>query len=162
MTPATIGAAVLMLIGTAGIVVPVLPGLVLVWLGTLLWATEVGSSTGWAVCGVAFVILVAGMALQLHVPNKRLKAADVPQSTQFLALLVGLVLMIPMPLVGLPIGFVGTTYAVERVRTGTHGAAVASTKTAVRALVVSKGIELATALAIIATWLVGLYLIRSA
>ena len=71
MTPATIGAAVLMLIGTAGIVVPVLPGLVLVWLGTLLWATEVGSSTGWAVCGVAFVILVAGMALQLHLPNKR-------------------------------------------------------------------------------------------
>jgi uncharacterized protein len=43
----------LMLVGLVGVVVPVLPGLFLVWLSTALWAFEHPSPWAWLYCGVA-------------------------------------------------------------------------------------------------------------
>jgi uncharacterized protein YqgC (DUF456 family) len=48
---------VAMLVGTAGVVVPVLPGLVLVWGGALAWALLRQDVAGWAVLAVATAVL---------------------------------------------------------------------------------------------------------
>ena len=150
--------ALLMVVGTLGIVVPVLPGLVLVWAGALLWALMEQTGTGWLVLAVATVAYAAGLALEYVLPGRRLRSAGIGSGTILLALVVGAVGFFVVPIVGGPIGFVATVYTVERLRIRTSGRAWTATKQAVYAVGLNIGIELATALAMMTTWLVGVYL----
>src|SRR5690606_3587273 len=54
----------LILVGLLGIVVPILPGLVLVLGAVLLWAWDTSTTLAWWVFGICAVLFVAGMALQ--------------------------------------------------------------------------------------------------
>ena len=65
-------------VGLAGILVPVLPGSVLILGAVLVWALDVGGATAWAVFGVVAVILVVGGVVKYLVPNRRLKSVGVP------------------------------------------------------------------------------------
>ena len=56
ITGSNVLVAVAMLVGTVGIVVPVLPGLFLVWAAPLLWAFEVHSTAGWVVFEIATIL----------------------------------------------------------------------------------------------------------
>ena len=47
--------AVLMVVGMVGIVIPVLPGLFLVWGSVLAWALVTRTSAGWVILGVCTV-----------------------------------------------------------------------------------------------------------
>ncbi len=149
--------ALVMLIGILGIVIPVLPGLLLVWAGALIWAIEQQTSTGWIVLGIATVAYAAGLAAQYLVPGRRLRAAGVGTWTLLISLGVGVVGFFVIPVVGGPIGFVGAVYAIERLRIRESSRAWEATKHALRAVMLNIGIELATALAIMTTWLVGVY-----
>lgn len=152
--------ALVMLVGILGIVVPVLPGLLLVWAGALIWAIEQQTTTGWVVLGVATVAYAAGLAGQYLVPGRRLRAAGVGSWTLLLALGAGVVGFFLIPVLGGPLGFVGAVYGIERLRVRESGRAWAATKHALRAVMLNIGIELATALAIMTTWLVGVYVSR--
>jgi uncharacterized protein YqgC (DUF456 family) len=149
--------ALMMLIGTMGIVVPVLPGLLLVWAGTLIWALEQQTQAGWIVFGVATALYAAGLALQYLLPGRRLRSAGVGSRTLLLALVVGAVGFFVIPVVGGPIGFVGAVYGIERLRFRDSTRAWAATKHALRAVGLNIGIELGTAMAIMTTWVVGVY-----
>jgi uncharacterized protein YqgC (DUF456 family) len=149
--------ALVMLVGILGIVVPVLPGLLLVWAGALIWAIEQQSQTGWVVLAVATVAYAAGLALQYLVPGRRMRAAGIGSWTIMLALAVGVVGFFVIPVVGAAIGFVGAIYTIERVRAGDSARAWLATKHALRAVALNIGIELATAVAIMTTWLLGVY-----
>ena len=149
--------ALVMLVGTLGIVIPVLPGLLLVWGGALIWAIEQQSQTGWIVLGVATVAYAAGLAAQYLVPGRRLRAAGIGSWTILIALGVGVVGFFVIPVVGAPIGFVAAVYGIERLRIRESGRAWEATKHALRAVMLNIGIELAAALAIMTTWLVGVY-----
>lgn len=149
--------ALVMLVGILGIILPVLPGLLLVWAGALLWALEQQSQTGWIVLAIATVAYAAGLALQYLIPGRRLRTAGVGSRTILIALVVGVVGFFVIPVVGGPIGFVGAVYAIERLRIREADKAWAATKHALRAVALNIGIELGTALAIMTTWLVGVY-----
>lgn len=149
--------ALVMLVGTLGIVIPVLPGLLLVWGGALIWAIERQSQTGWIVLGVATVAYAAGLAAQYLVPGRRMRAAGVGSWTILIALGVGVVGFFVIPVVGGPIAFVAAVYGIERLRIRESGRAWEATKHALRAVLLNIGIELATAIAIMTTWLVGVY-----
>lgn len=149
--------ALVMLVGTLGIVIPVLPGLLLVWGGALIWAIEQQSQTGWIVLGVATVAYAAGLAAQYLVPGRRMRAAGIGSWTILIALGVGVVGFFVIPVVGAPIGFVAAVYGIERLRIRESGRAWEATKHALRAVMLNIGIELAAALAIMTTWLVGVY-----
>lgn len=149
--------ALVMLVGILGIVIPVLPGLLLVWAGALIWALEQQSPIGWVVLGVATVAYAAGLAAQYLVPGRRLRSAGVGSWTILLALGVGVVGFFVIPVVGGPLGFVGAVYGIERLRIRDSSRAWAATKHALRAVMLNIGIELGTAVAIMTTWLVGVY-----
>jgi uncharacterized protein YqgC (DUF456 family) len=140
-------------VGLAGILVPVLPGSVLLLAGFLVWAWSVGGSTAWAVFGVAAAILVVGNVVKYLVPNRRLKDAGVPASTQWVGAAVGVVGFFVVPVVGLFAGFVLGVYAAERRRVGRD--AWPSTKAALRAVGLSILIELVAALAATSVWVGG-------
>ena len=152
VTELLVGLAIL--VGLAGIVVPVLPGSILILGGVLVWAAEDGSNTAWAVFAIATTLLVSGAIVKYTIPGRRLKATGVPHRTIMLGGLLGIIGFFVIPLVGLFLGFVLGVYLVELNRVGSD-LAWPSTKAALRAVGVSILIELTAALLASATWLVG-------
>ncbi len=152
--------AVLIVVGMVGIVVPVLPGLLLVWGSVLAWALVTRTTAGWVVLGICTLWYAVGLVTQYLVPGRRLRSAGVQTRTLVLALFVGIVGFFVIPVVGGPLGFVGGIYLAEYARTREPAATWSSTKEAVRAVALSMGIELSAGFAIAASWIVGLFLTR--
>ena len=148
------------LVGTVGIVVPVLPGLFVVWGATLVWALERQDGPGWLVLGIATVAYAVGLVAQYLLPGRRMRSAGVEGWSVALALAVAVVGFFVVPVVGAPLGFVLAVYLLERVKHRQHAAAWRATTQAIRAVALNIGIELATAFAILATWAVAVYLTR--
>lgn len=146
--------AVLLLVGLAGIVVPVIPGLVVILGALLLWAIDLNTSIGWLVLAVAVGFLAIGTVVKYVVPGRRLKAAGVPRTTLMVGGLVGIVGFFVIPVVGLFIGFVLGVYVAERSRLGAEAAGPA-TKHALKAVGLSMLIELTASLLAVGTWVVG-------
>ena len=152
MTDILVGAAVL--VGLVGIVVPVLPGSLLILAAVLVWAAEDGSATAWAVFAVAATLLVAGAVVKYAVPGRRLQAAGVPQRTLVVGGALGLVGFFVIPVVGLLVGFVAGVYLAELQRVG-HDGAWPSTRHALTAAGISVLIELAAGLLAAVVWVAG-------
>jgi uncharacterized protein len=146
--------AVLLVLGIAGIIVPIIPGLLLILGGLLWWAIDINTATGWVVFTVALAFLAVGTVVKYVVPGRRLKAAGVPRSTLLLGGLLGVVGFFVIPVVGLFIGFVLGVYVAERSRLGAAAAGPA-TREALKAVGLSIMIELAASLLAVATWVVG-------
>ena len=146
--------AVVIAVGIAGIIVPVLPGTLLVLAAILVWALEIGTSAGWVVFALCAALLVGGSVVKYLVPGRRLKASGVPNRTLLVGALLAFVGFFVVPVVGMFIGFVLGVYLAERSRVG---AALAwpSTVGALKAVGVSILIELVAAFLAAVTWVVG-------
>ena len=147
----------LMLVGLVGIVVPVLPGLLLVWLATALWAFDHPSRWAWFVFALCGIVYAAGVATQYLVPGRRLKDAGVRTSTMFLAVVLAIVGFFVIPVVGAPIGFVLGVFLVELGRQHDRRVAWRSTIHALKAVMMSIGIELVAGFLIVGFWVVGVW-----
>src|SRR5688572_16606429 len=123
-----------MLLGTVGIVVPVLPGLLLVWGATLVWAFERQDGPGWLVFGIATVLYAVGIVSKYLVPGRRMRSAGVEGGVVAVALAVAVVGFFVVPVVGAPLGFVLAVYLLERVKHREHIAARRATLEAIRAV----------------------------
>ena len=141
-------------VGIAGIIVPVLPGTILVLGAILVWALDIGTATAWAVFAVAALFLVVGSVVKYLVPGRRLKASGVPTRTLVAGGLFAFVGFFVVPVVGMFIGFVLGVYVAERARVG-GALAWPSTKGALHAVGVSIMIELVAAFLAAATWAAG-------
>lgn len=141
-------------VGIVGIVVPVLPGLTLTLAGVLVWAISIGTGWAWAVFAACAVMFLAGVALQYAIPGRRLRASGVSTLTLVVAVCLGIVGFFVVPVIGGPGGFVLGIYLVEQSRARDARAAWAATVSALKAVALSMGIELAAGLAIATTWVV--------
>lgn len=151
----TVVAGLMIVVGLIGIAVPVLPGLLLVWAAVLIWASEAQTATGWVVLGIATALALTGFLLQYLLPGQRLRKAGITTSTTVAGAALAVVGFFVIPVLGGFLGFALGIYLAERIKLGTHAAALPSTKHALRAIGLSMGIELATGLAIASTWLIG-------
>jgi uncharacterized protein YqgC (DUF456 family) len=88
------------------------------------------------------------------VPNRRLKDAGIPASTQWIGAALGVVGFFVVPVVGLFLGFVLGVYLAECRRVG-RAAAWPSTRHALRAAGLSILIELVAGLAATFVWVAG-------
>ena len=89
LTEVVVGLAIL--VGLLGIIVPILPGGLLIFLAVLVWAWVTGGGTAWLVFAVVAALLVAGNVVKYAVPGKRLKEAGIPASTQWTGVALGVV-----------------------------------------------------------------------
>ena len=151
MAVETVLAGLLVVVGLVGVVVPVLPGLLLVLAGIAIWAVPRGDAVGWTVLGVAVVIVALGTVAKYLLPGARMRAAGVPGRTLLAGGVLGIVGFFVVPLVGLVLGFVLGIYLAEYVRLGRDGA-WPSTRTALGAVGWSILIELAAGLLATAVW----------
>ncbi len=146
----------LVVVGLFGIVVPVLPGTILVALGIVIWASEDGSAGAWVTFALAAALLVVGAVVKYAVPGRRLKAA-VPTRTLVVGGLGAVVGFFVIPVVGVLVGFPVGIYLAERVRVGAEGA-WPSTRAALKAVGASILIELAAAVLATGVWVAGVSL----
>lgn len=122
-----------LLIGLVGLIVPVFPGLVVMWLGTLLYAliqNASGNMTGWDwfLFAVITVLMITGSIVDNLIIAYKMRDKYIPWSSIFFAFGAGIVASIFFtPLVGLVAAPVGL-YVAENRRLNNHDAAVASTK----------------------------------
>lgn len=144
-------------VGILGVVVPMLPGLLLCWLGVLAWAVLAADGWGrWVVLAVATLLAGAGTLVKYLWPGRNLKRGGVPTLSLLAGGVLGLIGFFVIPVVGLVIGFVLGLWLAERMRLGDSRRAWPSTKHALKAVGLSMLIELAAALGVAATWLLGL------
>jgi uncharacterized protein YqgC (DUF456 family) len=148
--------AILILVGLVGIVVPVLPGLLLVLGGVLLWALMEGSALAWGIFLASLLVAVLGYVLQYTLPGRRMRERGVRTSTLALAVVCGIVGFFVVPVVGAVLGFVLGIFAVELGRSRDRAQAWSRTKHALVAVLHSMGIELVAGLVIAALYVVGL------
>jgi uncharacterized protein len=153
MSVLEVGVLVLMAVGLVGIVVPVLPGLLLVALGVLVWAVDARSTTGWVLLGLVVLLYLAGAVLQWLIPGKRMKRAGVRTSTMLAGVACGVVMMFVIPVLGLFVGFPLGVFLVSLARTRDPSGAARATGHALRAIGTNMLIELGTAGLIIGAYL---------
>lgn len=146
--------AVAIAVGLVGIVVPMLPGSLLVGGAIVVWALVERTSTGWVAAAVAVALLLAGTVLKWALPHRRLAGTGVPASTQWMGAVLAVVGFFVVPVAGLVVGFVLGVYLAEWRRLG-HRAAWASTRTTVVAVGVGLLVELAFGLGAATSWAVG-------
>lgn len=152
VTELLVGLAIV--VGLVGIVVPVLPGSILILVAIVVWASESPSTTAWVTTGVAAGLLVVGAVVKYTVPRRALRAGGVPNRSIVSGGLLGIVGFFVIPVVGLFVGFVLGVYLAEVRRTGREEA-WPSTRAALRATGLSILIELVAALLATSVWLVG-------
>lgn len=155
-TVAIVLALVLMGAGLIGIVLPALPGLLLVWAGVLVWALLEQSAAGWTVLGAGTVLVLLGVALEYLVPGRRMRRAGVRTSSLVVGVLVAVLAAFLLPIAGALVGFPAGIYLAERVRRGSHREGWAATVHALRAVGLNILIELMTALVVIGMWVAAL------
>ena len=146
--------AVAIAVGLVGILVPILPGSILVAAAVIVWAIAEHSTAGWVVAALAAALLAGGTALKWLLPHRRLAGSGVPASTQLLGAVLAIIGFFVIPVVGLVVGFVLGVFLAEWRRLG-RGQAWASTRTTVVAVGVGILIELAFALVATGVWVVG-------
>ena len=140
-------------VGVVGVVVPVLPGALLVWAAIAVWAFAVGSATAWSVLAVVSVVIGGAQVVKLLVPGRQLRDAGVPRRSIVVGLVLAGVGFFVIPVVGFFVGFPLGIYAEERRRLGPHAPAWLSTRKALRAIGTSILIELSAAVLAAAVWL---------
>jgi uncharacterized protein len=150
--------ALAMVIGVLGVIIPMVPGLVLCWVAVAVWAifADVESAGRWVVLAIATMIAALGIVVKYAWPGRNLKRSGVPNMSLLAGGVLGLIGFFVIPVVGLFIGFVLGVWVAERMRLGDFNKAWPSTKHALKAAGLAMLVELSTALAIAATWVVGL------
>ena len=149
--------AVAIAIGLVGILVPLLPGTLLVWAAIAVWAYLEHTTTAWVVLGVATAVLGAGILVKYLWPARRMKAADVSGRTLAAGAVLGVIGFFVIPVAGLLVGFVLGVYLAELVQRRDQRRAWASTVHAVKGVALSVGVELTAALLAAVAWVVGVF-----
>ncbi len=156
-TLTTLGAALLVAVGIAGLIVPVLPGLACVVLGVLVWAVGQSSTVAWIVFAAACILAVVGYVVQVIVPGRQLSRGGVARRSNIVGLVCAVVGFFVIPVIGLLLGFVIGVFLAESARLRDRARAWTATRVAIRAALTSVGIELAAALTIAVGWAIAAF-----
>jgi uncharacterized protein len=145
-------------IGLTGIVVPLLPGTLLVFGAIAVWAVVENNVTGWVTLGVVAALLAVATLIKYTWPMRRMRAADVRTLSLVAGAVLGIIGFFVIPVVGLVIGFVLGVYLAELANRREQRLAWTSTKHALKGVALSVGVELCGALLATVVWVAGVYL----
>lgn len=152
-TGGTFLVALAIAVGLVGILVPLLPGMLLVYGAILVWAVIEHTVASWVTLGIVTVVVGATTVVKYLWPARRMRRAEVPKSTLLAGGLLGIVGFFVVPVFGLVLGFILGVYLAELVRRQDLRRAWSSTVLAVKGVALSMGVEFAGALAAAVIWL---------
>jgi uncharacterized protein YqgC (DUF456 family) len=139
-------------VGLAGIVIPILPGGLLVFAAIAVWAWVEGTTVSWVTLGIVAAVFVITEVIKYTWPVKRMRQADVRTLSLVSGGVLGVIGFFVIPVLGLVLGFVlGVFLAELGVRKDSTRAWV-STVHALKGVALSVGVELVGALASTVVW----------
>jgi uncharacterized protein YqgC (DUF456 family) len=142
-----------MAVGLLGTVLPVLPGLALIWGAGLVYGLVDGFGVvGWTAFAAMTVLLAAGTLAKLVLPHRAGVARGTPRSTLVFASVLGLVGFFVIPVVGLPVGAAAGVVLGEYRRLGEWSRAWRATRGVIVAYGVGVLAEIAAAVAMVGCW----------
>lgn len=98
-------AALLLVVGVLGTIIPILPGSLLT-IGTLLvWAWVLGSTASWTAGLIGIALAVVGMSASAILTGRKMRREQIPRGPVIIGVIVGVVGMFIVPVVGLFLGF---------------------------------------------------------
>lgn len=142
----------LMAVGLLGVLVPVLPGLLLIGALAVVWAFEVATPTAWLVTTVMVVVLGIGTWLKYQVPGRELAAGKPSTRTWVLGAIGGLVGFFVVPVVGLVLGLVVGIFVGHRLDGGSTAEARRATMRFLRGVGTGIAIEFGAGLAAVSLY----------
>ncbi|MEU7766781.1 DUF456 domain-containing protein [Nocardia sp. NPDC049190] len=143
------------LVGLLGIIIPILPGVILIVGAIAVWAFLTGGVTAWTVFAISTVLLVISGIVKYTWPGRKMKDAGVSNRAVVLGAILGIVGFFVIPVVGLFVGFVLGVYLSELQRLRVHQQARQATVHALKGVGLSIFIELFGALLATGVWIVG-------
>ena len=145
--------ALVMAVGVAGTVVPLVPGLGLVVAAAAGYGLAEGfGDVGLLAMVVIVVLALAGTAAGVVLPSRAAGHTGASRAS-LLAGAVGAVIgFFAVPVVGLPLGGAAGIYLAERLRSGDGATAWRSTRATLKGFGLGALAQLAAALAIVLTW----------
>jgi uncharacterized protein YqgC (DUF456 family) len=145
--------ALVMIVGIVGVLVPVLPGLVLIWAAGMAWVWLDGAGPARITVGVLLtLLLLAGTVAKYALPARSATGAGAPLSTLVLGAVGAVVGFFVIPVVGIVVGGVGAVFLAELSRLRDARTAWQSTWAVLRAVGIGMLVELATAVLMLGTW----------
>ena len=141
-------------VGLVGILVPLLPGTVLVFGAILVWALFERTTVAWVTLGVVAALLAATLLVKYLWPMRRMKSADVGTLSLVAGGVLGIIGFFVVPVLGLVLGFVLGVYLAELAKRHDQRVAWTSTVHAIKGVALSVGVELAGGLLATVAWVV--------
>ncbi|WP_427015761.1 DUF456 domain-containing protein [Pseudarthrobacter sp. P1] len=151
----TIICGLMIAVGATGVIVPVLPGSVLIGLALLVWALVVAQPVGWIVFGIGAALVVAGMLSSAVLTGRTMKARQIPSRSIIAGLVLGIVGFFVVPVVGLLLGFAVGLFLSEWERQRGFKPALASSGAALKATGLGILAEFGFASLAAGTWALG-------
>ncbi|MDO5492965.1 MAG: DUF456 domain-containing protein [Nesterenkonia sp.] len=149
-------ALVLLIVGAAGVILPVLPGSLLIILTLAAWAVLLGSGPAWIAALLGIVLAVVGWSAATVLTGRVLRREQIPRGPILIAILVGLVGMVVLPPLGLFLGFAAGLFGAEYVRRDRdHRAALYASLSALRAVGLGILVEFGLAGAAVSCFVIG-------
>ncbi|GAA1560534.1 DUF456 domain-containing protein [Brevibacterium picturae] len=149
-------AGLAILVGCLGIIVPILPGSILIGIAVLVWAIVIGGPMAWIVFAIVAVFVAAGMSASLVLTGRKLKDMEVPNKSVLLGGILGIVGFFVIPVLGLPIGFIAGLYLAEYLRIKEAKEAWDSSWESLKAIGIGAAIEFLLALLAAITFGIGI------
>jgi uncharacterized protein len=147
---------VVMFAGLIGVVLPFIPGVVVVGTAAIVSTFVLGiTPAGWLMVATIGLITLGGAGASLILPARRGLKGGAARSSLALGAAIGLVGFFAIPVVGMPLGALGGLYLGELNRHGDRTQAWASTLDVLKAYGIGVLVEFAAAIAIVAIWLPG-------
>jgi uncharacterized protein YqgC (DUF456 family) len=152
-------AVAVMVVGLVGVVVPVLPGLLLVWVATVATTLLAGTdAVGWLMAAWLTLLFAMGTAATVWLPARQGRRGGVPTSSLLGALAGAIVGFAIVPVVGFVLGAVAGLALAERRRLATWQDTWGSVGRVLRAYGVGVVVELLVGVSMIVSWALALLL----
>ena len=156
----TVLVALVMVVGLAGTVVPLLPGLMLIWAAALVYGFGVGfGSVGVAVMVLLSLIVVISLVKSILVPRRAAEGHDVSRWSQLVALVGAVIGFFLVPVIGVFVGALVGLLLAEYVNHRDLATAWRATVAVTKGFGLSVVIDVGLAMTMIGLWLVWAFVV---
>ena len=145
--------AVAMAVGVVGTVVPVVPGLILVWVAALLYGLVAGfGSVGALAFAIITALALGGIVIGVLLPQRAAARRGAAPSSMRVGALLAVVGFFVVPVIGVVLGGVVGIFIGEFVRTRDTAAAWHATVAAMKGFGIAAVVQVLVGLAMVAVW----------
>lgn len=153
MTPLVLLVGLAIAVGVVGTLLPILPGLWLVWAACLAYGLIEGfSSIGWSAMTLITILAILGTAAALVLPQRSASGEGIAVRWQVLAGILAVVGFFVIPVVGAIVGFVLGIVIGAYLQNRDGGKAWAVTLATLRGVAVGAVVQFGTALLMAMVW----------